>query len=201
MNTLPNEVLTIIWKYLPSSEHKKLSTVSCRFNLISNQRIFWTGVDLSHFKDIMDDNSLIILFKTKFKSVAEISIRLFFLNLSGCSRLTQNSLDLILELSRYARKLDFSGCLFLSDHFVTTVLNNSKKLSCLVLNDTMLTNSALQGLDKACIQELYLERCPNVKFESLSIGVNLQILDVRGNFISEKTINRFKDTCEKLIIY
>jgi hypothetical protein len=34
------------------------------------QILLWTGVDLSHFKDIMDDNSLIILFKTKFKSIS-----------------------------------------------------------------------------------------------------------------------------------
>lgn len=200
MNTLPNEILTRIWKYLPSSVHKKLSMVSRRFNLISNQRIFWTGIDLTHFKDIIDDKSFIILFKTKFKSVSPINIRLFYLNLSGCSRLTQNSFNLILELSIYARNLDFSGCLFLTDTFIEIVLHNSKKLSCLVLNDTMISNDALKELEKTCIQELYLGRCPKINFESLSILIYLEIFDIRGNLISGASINRLKIACDKLII-
>ena len=96
-------------------EHTFLAGTCVRMNRLIDDQFLWKEVTLKAFRSIIDDASIQILSRTRFRGVHSGVFRLQHLDISLCSNLTDVALNDLCKIASGLLRLNVAGCSKVSD--------------------------------------------------------------------------------------
>jgi hypothetical protein len=166
LTELPIDLIYRILEFIPINNLTSCAQVSKLFYAAANAPRFWTGVNLSSFAEILDDELLAMLANSNFAAVNPLAKlqRLQFLSLRDCRLLTKFDVKLYPKLAGL-RFLDLANVLVV-DEQIAHLIDHCPMLTRINLTRTKAATHTLQAISRhARLCDVCHDQCEEIDNE------------------------------------